>query len=694
MASRQKFILLAGVGIMASISTAGIGSGIDIPGLVNSLIEAERAPAETRFDKKEVDLQSKLSAYGSLKSALSSFQGSLSQLKFSSTFNDVTAESSDEDIATASGSSIANPGSYSLEVTNLAQAHSLSSKSFTETTAPVGTGTLSFQFGHFDTDSNSFISNDDKSMKTVTIDPDDNSLSGIRDAVNAADIGVTASLVNDGTGFKLLFTSEDTGKENGLKISVNDFSDASDTDDSGLSQLAFDPDPAAAANSHMNEDMAAKDAAFTLNGLSITSATNSVNSAVSGVTLTLKGVTTPGSPVNISIAKNDTKITEAVSEFTTKFNELVDTLKQLSSYDSANDQAGPLLGDSAVRSVESQLRKVLSTSSRGADGNISSLATIGITTDRTGKLSLNSGKLQAALSDNRDIFAQIFSASGTSTDSQVNVITSSKETQTGQYAINLEVMASRGSLEGTAAPALADLATTPLTIDNTNDSFSLLIDGVGTGNISLTQQNYSSGAELATEIQAKINASDSLKDKGASVLVSFTDGKLKISSALYGDKSNVEITSIEGANDLGLAIGAGTSGTDVKGSIGDQEAASLGTILTGKGKASGMILEFSGGSAGNRGSVYFNRGIADQLDSLLSNFLQSDSLIDARTDGLSARIDNLNEQRTDLNNKLDTLEARLYKQFNAMDQIVAQLQSTGSYLEQQFESLPGVVRDN
>jgi len=678
---------------MASISTAGIGSGIDIPGLVTSLVEAERTPAEARFDKQEVDLQAKLSAYGSLKSALSSFQGSLSQLKFASTFNDVTANSSDEDIATASGSSIANPGNYSLEVTNLAQAQSLSSKSYTETTNPIGTGTLSFTFGHFDTDSNSFISNPDKSTKTVTIDSDDNSLQGIRDAVNAADLGVTASLVNDGSGFKLLFTSDETGKENGIKISVGDLSDASNTDDSGLSQLAFDPDPAAAANSHMTENMAAKDALFTLNGLTITSATNQVNSAVSGVTLTLKGTTSPGSPVNISIAKNDEKITEAVTGFTEKFNELVDTLKQLSSYDSANNQAGPLLGDSAVRSVESQLRKMIASSSRGADGNISSIATIGITTDRSGKLSLDSSKLQSALSGDRDVLAQIFSASGTSTDSQVNFITSSKNTQSGQYRVNLEVMASRGLLEGTAAAALSDLATTPLTIDSSNDTFSILIDGVGSGDLNLTQKSYSSGSELAAEIQAKINANDSLKDNGASVLVSFTDGKLQISSALYGDKSSVEITAIEGAADLGLSIGAGTKGTDVKGTIGGQEADNLGTVLTGRGEASGMILEFSGGSAGNRGSVFFNRGIADQLDSLITGFLKSDSLIDARTDGLSTRIENINEQRSALNTKLDTLEARLYKQFNAMDQIVAQLQSTGSFLEQQLDNLPGVVRE-
>lgn len=678
---------------MASISTAGIGSGIDIPGLVDSLLEAERTPAENRFDKQEVDLQAKLSAYGSLKSALSSFQDSFSSLKFSSTFNDVTTESSDEDIVTASGSSIANPGSYALEVTNIAQAHSISSASYTETSSPIGTGSLTFEFGHFDVDEDAFISNSTKSTETITIDSDDNSLQGIRDAVNKADIGVTASLVNDGSGFKLLFTSDDTGKENGLKISVADTSDASDIDDSGLSQLAFDPNPANAANSHMTENLAAIDASFTLNGLSITSATNKVNSAVSGVTLTLKGATKVGSPVNITIAKNDAKITEGVTGFVEKFNELVDTLKQLSSYDSANKQSGPLLGDSAVRSVESQLRKLLSTSSKGADGNISSLATVGITTDRSGKLSLDSAKLNETLTDNRDVLAQIFSAQGSTTDSQVNYITSSRDTQTDNYSINLEVMASRGVFEGTAATALADLAVTPLTVDDSNDSFSLIVDGVGSGEISIDQKDYNSGAELATELQAKINASDSLKKNGASVLVSFAEGKLQITSALYGEKSKVEITAIEGTIDLGLEIGEGTDGTDVKGTLNGQEGLGLGTLLTGTGKARGLVLEFSGGSSGNRGSVFFNRGVADSLDSLISQFLKSDSLIDSRTDGLNTRINRIGEQRTALTNKLDALEARLYKQFNAMDTIVAQLQSTGSYLEQQLENLPGVVRE-
>ncbi len=668
---------------MASVSTAGIGSGIDIPGLVSSLIKSEGDPVTKRLDKQEVDLQAKVSAYGSLKSALSSFQGSLSQLKFASTFSDVTTVSADEKVVTVSGSSIAKPGGYSLEVSSLAQAHSISSSSFSEASNPVGTGTLTFEFGHFDS---TFISNSEKPSKTVSISSDDNSLQGIRDAVNAAKIGVTASLVNDGSGFKLLFTSNDTGKENGLKVSVADTSDASNIDANGLSQLAFDPDPAAAANSHLTENLAAKDAALTLNGLSITSASNKVSSAVSGVTFTLKGTTTVGSPVNVTIAKNNSKITEGVTGFVEKFNELVDTLKQLTSYNVSTGDSGPLLGDSAIRSVESQLRKMVGASSRGADGNISSMATVGITTDRSGKLSLDSSKLQAAITDNRDLVAQIFSAKGSTTDSQVNFITSNRDTQTGNYPINLEVMASRGSLSGTAITSF------PLTVTDANNDFSFLVDGAGSGNISLTNKSYASGAELAAEIQSKVNASDSLKKNGSSILVSFANDKLQITSALYGAKSKVGITALEDTSIFGLTVGQGIDGSDVKGTIGGQQGLGLGTLLTGQGKASGMVLEFSGGSAGNRGSVFFNRGIADQLDSLISQFLKSDSLIDTRTSGLNKSIAKVTEQRTNLSNKLGALETRLFKQFNAMDAIVAQLQATGSFLDQQLQNLPGVVR--
>jgi len=679
---------------MASISTAGIGSGIDIPGLVTSLLEAERAPSESRIDKREAGLLSKVSAYGALKSSLSTFQGSLSQLKYSSTFSDVNTNSSNEDIVTASGSSIANTGSYSLEVSKLAQAQSVSSKSYDETSAPIGTGNLTFEFGHFDADSNSFITNAVKSSESITIDSDDNSLQGIRDAVNASDIGVTASLVNDGSGFKLVFTSDDTGKENGVKISVSDTSDANNTDDSGLSQLAFNPDPAESANSQLTENMAAQDATFTLNGLDITSASNAVSSTISGVTFTLKGTTEVGAPVNIAISKNDSKITEAVGDFVEKFNELDDTLTQLGGYNLETKQASPLLGDSTIRSVESQIRKLLLSSSTDAEGNTSSLATIGITTDRNGKLVLDSAKLQSSLTDNRDVLAQIFSAQGQPTDSKVNYVASSKNTASNNYAINVESISSRGVLTGSAAPALADLVGSPLTIDAANDSLSFIIDGFGSGTISLEQKAYSSGADLATELQSKINASDTLKKNGASVLVSFDNGQLNITSALYGSKSNIQITLSEGTNDLGLTVGEGTKGTDVTGTIGGRTANGLGSLLTGSGDAEGLVLDFTGGTAGNRGSINFNRGIADTLDSLLSQFLDSDSIINSRTEGLNKSVGRLTEQRATLSKKMDSLEARLYRQFNAMDSIVAQLQSTGSYLEQQLASLPGVVRDN
>ena len=140
---------------------------------------------------------------------------------------------------TASGSSTASIGNYSIEVKQLAAAHKLASKAFTNTTDTVGTGTLTIQFGTVNV--GVFTANSAKATQSVAIGSANSSLSGVRDAVNAAKIGVTASILNDGTGNKLVFTSSDTGAANSLKITVIDTSDASNTDNAGLSQLAYDP---------------------------------------------------------------------------------------------------------------------------------------------------------------------------------------------------------------------------------------------------------------------------------------------------------------------------------------------------------------------------------------------------------------------------------------------------------------------
>ena len=231
---------------MATITASGMGSGMDINSLVSQLVAAERQPAATRLDRREAALQTQISAIGNFKGALSKFQSTLSGLKNADTFQGgAKATVANDKLFTASASKSAPAGSYSVKVEQLAQSQRLATSAdhrFKNLTDPVGTGTLTFQFGTYGgTAANpTFTANPDQSIKTVTIDASNNTLSGVMKAINDAKIGVQASIVNDGGGYRLVLGSTATGAANSLKITAAD-GDGNHTDLAGLSLLAHDP---------------------------------------------------------------------------------------------------------------------------------------------------------------------------------------------------------------------------------------------------------------------------------------------------------------------------------------------------------------------------------------------------------------------------------------------------------------------
>lgn len=668
---------------MASISSPGIGSGLDISSIVEQLVSAERVPVESRLNTKEATYQAELSAYGALKSTLSSFKGSLASLTSFENFQSLRASSSDSSVISASVSDGALTGNYSIEVSDLAKAQTIASKAFADTTTTVGEGTLTFQFGTYDSGGNTFTPNADKGIKTVDISSTDGSLVGIRDAVNDADIGVSASIINDGSGYRLVFNSDDTGAANSLKVTVSDSSDASDTDDAGLSQLAYDPTATVGAGKNLEEKVTAQDAAFTVNGISVTSSSNEISSVIDGLTLNLKDVTS-GTPVSVSVSTSTSNITKNVEAFVTAFNDMVKTINSLTSYNADTKQAGILLGDSVTRGVTSQIRNILSSAVAGLDGAYRSLADIGITTQAGGTLALDSSKLSDAIKADPAVVGKLFAAAGTTDDPLITYLDSSDSSVVGEYAVNITQVATRGSYTGAATSGF------PLTINDDNDTFSIKVDGTQSAIITLSQKVYASGEELASEIQSRINGDSALSDAGITVAVEFVTDHFVITSDRYGSESSVEIANVDTttAATLGLSDGAGTDGVDVAGTIGGVAAIGSGQVLTGQGNAAGIRLEVAGGATGSRGSLVFSRGIADQLNSLLEGYLDSDSLIDARTEGLSNRIDDITEQREKLARRLEMLEQRYLTQFTALDTLLGQLQSTGSYLTQQLASLP------
>ncbi len=238
---------------MASIQSLGVGSGLLTSELVEQIIEAERAPVEARLDNKQAVAEAKIAAFGEVTTALSAFDATLQSLRLPSTFNASTVESSNSAAVTGTASSLALSGTYTISVAQLAQQHSIASGSYEAVTSTVGTGVLAFRFGSIDYgpgDSyDGFTVNSDVSPRSIVISAANNTLAGIRDAVNNANFGVQATIVDDGSGYRLVFTSKNSGADNSIEIT------ATGTD--GLKALNFN-------QTSQNASLVAQTAAGTL----------------------------------------------------------------------------------------------------------------------------------------------------------------------------------------------------------------------------------------------------------------------------------------------------------------------------------------------------------------------------------------------------------------------------------------------
>lgn len=669
---------------MATVSSLGIGSGLDLSGIVSGLVAAERAPTENRLNAKEANLTTELSAFGALKSSLSLFQGSLSSLKSSTSFNKMEATVSDSSVLTTFATSFADQGSYEVEVTALAKTHSLATSALTafeSVDSTVGTGTLNIQFGTTTTGPYTFTADSSKAAKVITVSEENNNttLSGLKDYINNNDFGINASIVNDGSGYRLTLTSLNSGAKNSMEITVSD-NDGVNTDNTGLSQLAFN----ASAQTSMTQTVQAQDTTLKVNGLEIHRETRSVTGAIDGVTLNLLKADI-GNVITVDVASNASGITDSVQEFVDGFNGLVETINTLTSYDSVEDAGGILIGDFTVRSISSQLRAALSESIQQSNSKFQSLADIGIKSVENGLLQLDTSVFNTALSKYPDDVESIFSFQGRASSSGVSYASATDSTLKGNYAVNITAMATQGTVTGSTLNSLI--------INANNDTFSLSVDGITSDTITLTQAAYNNGDELAAHIQAQINDDINLKAAGASVQVLYNsiDNVLSISSLKYGSASSVDMLSIDANTtfDLGFTTGSGTVGQDVAGTINGFSANGNGQLLTSTiGDSRGLALSITSGNIGDRGSLSFTRGIVNSLDNLLNSFIGASGSISSREDDLNSRLESLVDERGKLETRIQSLESRLIQQFSALDGLIAQFNSTSSFLTQQLANLP------
>lgn len=355
-----------------AISAAGVGSNIDVNGIVSQLMALERRPLDM-LNQKKSGYNSELSAYGKLKSDLAALQSAIGKMRYGTGFQVFTATPADTTIFSATADSTAIAGTHSVTVGQLAQAQKLVTTGFADTgTTQLGTGTLAISNG---TDSFS-----------VSIDSTNNTLSGIANAINSAsgNFGVSATILNDGTGYRLVLSPNDTGASKAITVGVTDTGDGNNTDNAGLSRLSY-----TSGAYNLTQTQAAQDATLTVDGLTgITSPSNTVTGVIQGVTLSLKNT---GS-TTVQVAVDNATLTANANGFVTAYNNLVKDITSL------HQKGGALEGENTVLTLQSQITGVFNTAISLPGNGYSAISQVGFSIQKDGTLSLDSTAFDAALS--------------------------------------------------------------------------------------------------------------------------------------------------------------------------------------------------------------------------------------------------------------------------------------------------------
>ncbi len=811
--------------VTTTATSATSSTNLDVNGIVTQLMAVERQPLN-KLNAQEASYQAKLSAFGMLSGAMSTFQSSVLGLSNPSLFQALKATPSDTTVFSASTASTAVPGSYTLDVTTLAQAQKLVAAGQTSSTAAIGTGastTLTFDFGTISggtytaynpatntggTYAGSTFTSNGSGLKTVTINSTNNSLQGIRDAINAAAIGVTAAIVNDGSGtpYRLTLTSNSMGVSNSLNIAVSGDAAISSllTNNPGtvaavagsvtaastpkvatgtvsaaagsiaagalvvttaagsanvgaitlpggtatangtaiaaaisaalaslpggavangtaadngagvitwttgtngantLSMGGFAADSATATTNqttlitqtgfdaaqlgtqaigaqHMAQSAVAQNAVFNVNGVQVTKTSNTVSDVIQGVTLNLLK---PATGATLSIARDTAATTTAITGFVKAYNDLAKTLADSSAYNAATKQGATLQGNPTVRTLQSQLRNLLSASVSGTAGTVTTLSQVGITFQKDGSLALDSTKLNTAMTNYPNDIGSLFASVGKGTDSLVSFNAATSTTKPGNYAVNITQLATMGSTLGNAVvPASGNVIAS-------GDTISVTLDGV-TATVALTAGTYTN-TQLATMIQSAINGTSAFSTAGSSVAATISGSNLSISSTRYGSTSNVSMTDVTGTAVATYLGGAptNTTGVNVAGSIGGVSATGSGQLLSvASGDPQGLSIIVNGGSLGARGSLNYSQGYATTLNRWSTAVMASDGSITSATNGINKTIQDIAKRRDALNVRLVSVEARYRAQFTHLDAMLSSMNTTSTFLTQQLSKL-------
>lgn len=400
---------------MANISALGVGSGLDLNGILSQLEAAEKQRL-TPITNQQKTINSKISGFGQLKSALTKFNDATKILQKNDLYNNRSAVTNDSYLS-AKVNSNAVLGDYSVKVDQLATAHSVATTAFTDKTESLGNSAETRKI---------IIEQANGDKLEVVLSKEETSLESIANAINHAKLTdsnntisgstINAAVIRSATdGYQLVITAKDTGEQQRI-TSIH-------SDDQNLNNIiGFDSNQ---SNNGMYTVATAQDAKCSINGIAVTSASNTIKDVISGVDLTLKSITT--TPQNLTITTDNEQTKSAIKEWVAQFNELQSTISTLTKFtakpvnsgevDSSN---GPLIGNSTLRRVNQDIRTIFS---KGQSGEFSVLAEIGVNMDKDGVLTVDENKLNKVLNEKSDAVAELFIGDGEKTGIANEVVT-------------------------------------------------------------------------------------------------------------------------------------------------------------------------------------------------------------------------------------------------------------------------------
>lgn len=661
-------------------SIDGLVSGFDTSSIIESLLGFQQTQVNT-FNARKAEITTEQTSFKGIEAQLLTLQSSLSRLNraTSSVFDATTASSSNEDIITAASDSSARSGKYQLTVEALATAEQLGSQGFESANETIGTGEITFQVGN-------------RAATTITVSNQNNTLSGLVDAINDQSEDVNASIIFDqGAGqYRMLLTSEHTGLDNTISVT--------DTLDGGTGAI---PDFSGDAVQE------AQNAVIRLGSgpgaITATYDSNQIDSLIEDVTLNLNKADA-GSTVTIEIAQDHTIAQEAIEGFVADFNNVIDFIDEQTRYDPVSEQASPLLGDRSVNTLKNRLLSI-ATGTIANPTSAKRLSQVGIDVNLQGKLEVNANRLSQALRgeldgiDGEDV-RNLFGLNAASSNSGIQFLTGGTRTKASETPYEVDIIQAAEQAIITGTTALAD----SIVIDGNNNEFQITVGGKVSETLTLSQGTYTRD-EFAQHVEATINASEDLGIQNVGVSISASN-ELIIRTEEYGLSASISSVSGTALATLGFTGTESDSGQDVAGTFTvngvTETAKGTGRLLVGDSENENtadlqLLVTMTSDQvvAGVDGEVDVSIGASGQIAEYLSDLLDPENgLLKTTEENYNARIDSIDESIRRVEDITESKRESLIKEFTALESILSELQNTGSFIATQLATIQPISSNN